>query len=111
MRRGQRRRGTPSLVLLPPAIRPGLHCGAAVRSFSVTLRLAFPRPSGRGSIAALIPMGRAWIDDRLPPAIRPGLHCGRLGLLAVFCRTPIVFPRPSGRGSIAAANGSIAELI
>ena len=38
--------------LLPPAIRPGLHCGCPVRTFAIVLRRYFPRPSGRGSIAA-----------------------------------------------------------
>ena len=37
---------------LPPAIRPGLHCGAVSRSSPLRYRRTFPRPSGRGSIAA-----------------------------------------------------------
>ena len=135
---------------LPPAIRPGLHCGRQDPDtfFSVSstspghqagapLRrrrgcagrsarsAAFPRPSGRGSIAAARGCRRRRAAARLPPAIRPGLHCGRAtrsvstprmaaspghqagaplrrsmnsGLLV----GPGVFPRPSGRGSIAA---------
>ena len=39
-------------VDLPPAIRPGLHCGAS----------------------AALKLGAMYM--RLPPAIRPGLHCG-----------------------------------
>ena len=36
----------------------------------------FPRPSGRGSIAAL-GLSFTWFEFHfLPPAIRPGLHCG-----------------------------------
>ena len=111
---------------LPPAIRPGLHCGLL---FWVSLLLgivSFPRPSGRGSIAAssspdspesgpeLPPAIRPGLhcgperhavrtrsDSPLPPAIRPGLHCGvTVPTLARSLRT--IFPRPSGRGSIAA---------
>ena len=44
--------GLPSGAL-PPAIRPGLHCGGygfmSLVGFAV---ISFPRPSGRGSIAA-----------------------------------------------------------
>ena len=38
--------------VLPPAIRPGLHCGQAGRQVASVDELRFPRPSGRGSIAA-----------------------------------------------------------
>ena len=88
-------------MLLPPAIRPGLHCGnkehgaggrhvlsspghqagAPLRQH-LTAHLihqmsTFPRPSGRGSIAALrASTGTIRTRRRLPPAIRPGLHCG-----------------------------------
>ena len=88
---------------LPPAIRPGLHCGGGIKDAlsapfraspghqaGAPLRLGgvecgpfaavvFPRPSGRGSIAA-----------------------------TRRCRRPTCsacFPRPSGRGSIAARSG------
>ena len=109
---------------LPPAIRPGLHCGtlpgratnaqtgtspghqagAPLRHVArrVLCDLApsspghqagaplrpdpadllalphddFPRPSGRGSIAALSSTARCCAPWALPPAIRPGLHCG-----------------------------------
>ena len=61
---------------LPPAIRPGLHCGATAN-------------------------GQASITGGLPPAIRPGLHCGVLAI-AEFNACASSFPRPSGRGSIAA---------
>ena len=40
---------------------------------------AFPRPSGRGSIAAVLTRSNALAAGRLPPAIRPGLHCGAAG--------------------------------
>ena len=86
---------------LPPAIRPGLHCGGP-RSVGVedlpgffprpsgrgsiaatpslmgcsAMRAAFPRPSGRGSIAAFQPSWSSRRGGQLPPAIRPGLHCG-----------------------------------
>ena len=89
---------------LPPAIRPGLHCGgwfqgvkwggavvfprpsgrgsiaaAGAARMSWTYRI-FPRPSGRGSIAAMVSCTSPVATIRLPPAIRPGLHCGA-GLL------------------------------
>ena len=61
---------------LPPAIRPGLHCGGP-RSVGVEdLPGFFPRPSGRGSIAAFQPSWSSRRGGQLPPAIRPGLHCG-----------------------------------
>ncbi len=126
LRLGDRAGPHPWVGWLPPAIRPGLHCGAAARSRSVTLRLAFPRPSGRGSIAADARRRGWWraarsspghqagaplrrydrvctpTDQReLPPAIRPGLHCGSVGVLRAPA-APAAFPRPSGRGSIAA---------
>ncbi len=62
---------------LPPAIRPGLHCGSTDKTGAVTL------------------------SDELPPAIRPGLHCGVPVEIVVGPLTRD-FPRPSGRGSIAA---------
>jgi hypothetical protein len=83
---------------------------------------SFPRPSGRGSIAA--PLATAGAAAYLPPAIRPGLHCRRLRCRAGHGLPPAIrpglhcgvdmrararrrhqgcrFPRPSGRGSIAA---------
>ena len=86
---------------LPPAIRPGLHCGGPVAHFDHAKRY-FPRPSGRGSIAATRPRRGAGGSGRLPPAIRPGLHCGNDRRQ---CRRHAGrdFPRPSGRGSIAAS--------
>ena len=112
--------------VLPPAIRPGLHCGDAEWGCLAASAVGFPRPSGRGSIAARRtthsadstapsfprPSGRGSIaapgrgsppstTSRLPPAIRPGLHCGVApprGGMGGAAR----FPRPSGRGSIAA---------
>ena len=94
----------------------------------------FPRPSGRGSIAAIgtsTPSGHAL---SLPPAIRPGLHCGAGSLIShgsSALTSPghqagaplrrgsgrrdegprsVVFPRPSGRGSIAAGRrGSLCQ--
>ena len=64
---------------LPPAIRPGLHCGD-------------------GDAA-----DRLGTWDPLPPAIRPGLHCGDDGE-ADYTLGGATFPRPSGRGSIAAVS-------
>ena len=87
---------------LPPAIRPGLHCGMSLIGFCVISPLTFPRPSGRGSIAA---MRNGVVSQRpplLPPAIRPGLHCGKDIIQATKAGAG-AFPRPSGRGSIAAS--------
>ena len=88
------------VIRLPPAIRPGLHCGTAATASGVS-GPSFPRPSGRGSIAAAgdavtavgsvgtspghqagAPLRQVrlmvvmWPVLGLPPAIRPGLHCG-----------------------------------
>ena len=116
--RGRRRQ-------LPPAIRPGLHCGRSTSASRCPLSPSFPRPSGRGSIAAAGSSGTSPPRRALPPAIRPGLHCGgaarsfvdfvggdlppaiRPGLhcgAAANGEDSIYggFPRPSGRGSIAA---------
>ena len=115
--------------VLPPAIRPGLHCGPGVgivapdscvtspgHQAGAPLRhrvdgvppsqwVHFPRPSGRGSIAASSSVNHHHRDSWLPPAIRPGLHCGRaIETVAVIPASP--FPRPSGRGSIAARWGT-----
>ena len=116
--------GLPSGAL-PPAIRPGLHCGIACADVSVRDHIAspghqagaplrrpqlvepcdvgadFPRPSGRGSIAAPPVRSTATPGTYLPPAIRPGLHCGWLDP-APLIEEARDFPRPSGRGSIAA---------
>ena len=61
---------------LPPAIRPGLHCGELERLSFDRWGSNFPRPSGRGSIAATGRRRSAATRCVLPPAIRPGLHCG-----------------------------------
>ena len=115
-----------SAALLPPAIRPGLHCGRGPVGLGITggcrpspghqagaplrrslvVRLAsgvwfFPRPSGRGSIAACWSGCSRPGTRRLPPAIRPGLHCGDQ-IVNGDDDGEISFPRPSGRGSIAA---------
>ena len=119
------RRSERSERRLPPAIRPGLHCGSAGLPSSSSRSPAspghqagaplrprhpervdpedgcFPRPSGRGSIAAEHEQRLASGARRLPPAIRPGLHCGADGPLPFHCNGG-TFPRPSGRGSIAA---------
>ena len=111
--------------VLPPAIRPGLHCGPGVgivapdscvtspgHQAGAPLRhrvdgvppsqwVHFPRPSGRGSIAASSSVNHHHRDSWLPPAIRPGLHCGTLGNVTAPGEGE-TFPRPSGRGSIAA---------
>ncbi len=84
---------------------PGHQAGAPLRP-PVVRRVAvedlgFPRPSGRGSIAAATAGSPRWTTASLPPAIRPGLHCG---MWRHDCDVDVaaVFPRPSGRGSIAA---------
>ena len=65
---------------LPPAIRPGLHCGSTRRASTTTARAFDPASPGHQAGAPLrrddvapCPMERGG----LPPAIRPGLHCGR----------------------------------
>ena len=40
------------VLWLPPAIRPGLHCGSDEDIKRAEELRDFPRPSGRGSIAA-----------------------------------------------------------
>ncbi len=86
---------------LPPAIRPGLHCGVLLGPALFQVCLGFPRPSGRGSIAA------ATIAENPSPnrATSPGHQAGAPLRQHVDCpRGPRqdAFPRPSGRGSIAA---------
>ena len=103
MRRARRHRQPGPADRLPPAIRPGLHCGKMNDARDLDTVAHFPRPSGRGSIAA-IEINSSQVAGstlRLPPAIRPGLHCG---LTAPDRRDRDAghFPRPSGRGSIAA---------
>ena len=88
---------------LPPAIRPGLHCGTRDQMAALGGGGSFPRPSGRGSIAARCP-------DRHHFAIvvpSPGHQAGApLRQRRARCEDegPGLdgFPRPSGRGSIAA---------
>ncbi len=82
---------------LPPAIRPGLHCGVARRSRAARSAAGFPRPSGRGSIAARRGGSACRSGRRLPPAIRPGLHCGPWMFSNTSATSP-AFPRPSGQG-------------
>ena len=86
--------------LLPPAIRPGLHCGDGGRVQPATHGAGFPRPSGRGSIAASWAAARTRSSRRFP---RPS---GRGSIAAPSVRSITwprqFFPRPSGRGSIAA---------
>ena len=73
------RRGWRGELRLPPAIRPGLHCGGWAARAHHARYFHFPRPSGRGSIAAVPGIGQCGQLITLPPAIRPGLHCGRTG--------------------------------
>ncbi len=83
---------------------PGHQAGAPLRrqrAETVILgHLNFPRPSGRGSIAAS--RGPSTPDRGrrgLPPAIRPG----SIAAVSTIGRDLVAaFPRPSGRGSIAA---------
>ena len=82
---------------LPPAIRPGLHCGRAIETVAVIPASPFPRPSGRGSIAARRGGSACRSGRRLPPAIRPGLHCGPWMFSNTSATSP-AFPRPSGQG-------------
>ena len=111
--------------LLPPAIRPGLHCGFSCFVAEPVANVVFPRPSGRGSIAAsrsspTAPSARSFPRPSGRGSIAARWRCGRGG-----CATwpspghqagaPLrpklgekvrqlsgLFPRPSGRGSIAA---------
>ena len=59
---------------------PGHQAGAPLRLRDDLVilehRVIFPRPSGRGSIAATCGTQTALMCFCLPPAIRPGLHCG-----------------------------------
>ena len=112
------------LVELPPAIRPGLHCGGDWVLSQLAIGFAspghqagaplrppdgrsssdepeaFPRPSGRGSIAALAPRVVTTVPVSFPrPSGRGSIAAGRRGSL---CQWWTDFPRPSGRGSIAA---------
>ena len=85
---------------LPPAIRPGLHCGAAANGED-SIYGGFPRPSGRGSIAATT----ARTTTRWGVSASPGHQAGaplRHPSAGQSSSTPTHFPRPSGRGSIAA---------
>ena len=66
------------LFQLPPAIRPGLHCGGSALRCGDSGVCGFPRPSGRGSIAASSAALSSEHQSELPPAIRPGLHCGEV---------------------------------
>ncbi len=93
--------GVPILTGLPPAIRPGLHCGMPSGSRSVGFSRASPGHQAGAPLRHKSPALIETLESGLPPAIRPGLHCG------AFARSPLVgagtsFPRPSGRGSIAA---------
>ena len=111
---------------LPPAIRPGLHCGFPA---VVVVSSGWPASPGHQAGAPLRRReGRGPGVKRagLPPAIRPGLHCGgashggypgalvaspghqagaplRLAHVVEHVGEGVDFPRPSGRGSIAAS--------
>ena len=116
----------PVSLILPPAIRPGLHCGL----YENPATSARPSPSPGHQAGA--PLRRHAAELRpeplqlLPPAIRPGLHCGtndydgarlrrpsspghqagaplRLAHVVEHVGEGVDFPRPSGRGSIAAS--------
>ena len=85
---------------LPPAIRPGLHCGSAPSDKTGITLYGFPRPSGRGSIAALPGASAADSTAIFPrPSGRGSIAAGA----AYYANRSVRgFPRPSGRGSIAA---------
>jgi hypothetical protein len=124
-------------TLLPPAIRPGLHCGhhepAPAPRCASPGHQAAPLPRGVAALSyhlppAIRPGLHCFGGSRLPPAIRPGLHCGRRlppatcrGSIAAVVtdaaspghqagaplRRNLAFPRPSGRGSIAAERSGL----
>jgi len=103
---------------------------ACCASATICSRVSFPRPSGRGSIAATSSPSFMVMACALPPAIRPGLHCGdgppgtpatdhttspghqagaplRLEVADLAGVVAVSFPRPSGRGSIAAVRRGV----
>ena len=63
---------------------------ARLTTAPVTHCRCFPRPSGRGSIAAYLAADHPDKGIDLPPAIRPGLHCGksRWNAIAAVARLP-----------------------
>ena len=90
-----------SSLFLPPAIRPGLHCGHPSPPVAGNLMNTSPGHQAGAPLRRLLPERLQLGTSRLPPAIRPGLHCGKWKLAGEI--GPIrSFPRPSGRGSIAA---------
>ena len=63
--------------VLPPAIRPGLHCGGEFPLFEAAQCECLPpaiRPGPHCGDETIEP--GAFNKTLLPPAIRPGLHCG-----------------------------------
>ena len=88
-------------VQLPPAIRPGLHCGKWHCGSGRLRRSASPGHQAGAPLRQGVGKRGHPGRQRLPPAIRPGLHCGA-SLIASASYSSRSFPRPSGRGSIAA---------
>ena len=91
--------------LLPPAIRPGLHCGKDIIQATKAGAGAFPRPSGQGSIAARTSSRQRRQEQEPSPGHQAGAPLRRVGPVGVHPRREL-FPRPSGRGSIAAPTSS-----
>ena len=75
MRRAGRLRAAGPVGCPSPAIRPGLRCGSTSWR-CLSSRGIPPRPSGRGSVAALRRVRRHGNIGGPSPAIRPGLRCG-----------------------------------
>ena len=76
---------------LPPAIRPGLHCGNGGAVVEAEQRRVFPRPSGRGSIAAVPSGWRGWGGRPASPGHQAGapLRLGRWLLRCLcWCSSP-----------------------
>ncbi len=67
--------GLPSGAL-PPAIRPGLHCGGWTVGGATTCPPSSPGHQAGAPLRPSATTSGRMARRRLPPAIRPGLHCG-----------------------------------
>ena len=61
---------------LPPAIRPGLHCGSRSRTLPGSSPSASPGHQAGAPLRQVDERVTLPVEPFLPPAIRPGLHCG-----------------------------------
>ena len=61
---------------LPPAIRPGLHCGRTARPPAPVRRGPSPGHQAGAPLRPHLVLTPHGLINDLPPAIRPGLHCG-----------------------------------